>query len=386
MPAIIPTKLIKLKWSLPWLANYPLWRASELSRRMLDGQNPKRLIFIVANHFEPSWNENCEPVDWATQIERVKRWRDQAEKIASTTRDCEGRAFRHTYFFPIEQYHPKLLELLAEMQADDLGEVEIHLHHGVEKADTAENLRRTLVEMRDVLANEHKCLSRMDGVDHPMYAFVHGNFALANSAEGHYCGVDQEMQILAETGCYVDMTLPSAPDRSQVPKLNAIYQCGRPFEEAVPHRSGKNLHVGQKEIKLPIIFTGPLVFNWAERVRGLPAPRIDDGSLAANQAMNIERLERWRKANIAVEGKSDWVFVKLVCHGFFDFDQNSMIGPRAESFFKEVIEQGERTGTYEVYFATAREAYNMVMAAVDGKQGSPGEYRDYLLRPISRIK
>ena len=39
-----------------------------------------------------------------------------------------------------------------------------------------------------------------------MYAFVHGNFALANSAGGRYCGVDEEMQILAETGCYADMT------------------------------------------------------------------------------------------------------------------------------------------------------------------------------------
>ena len=49
------------------------------------------------------------------------------------------------------------------MQAEGLGEVEIHLHHGVEKPDTAENLRKVLIEFRDCLAEEHKCLSRFDG-------------------------------------------------------------------------------------------------------------------------------------------------------------------------------------------------------------------------------
>ena len=58
----------------------------------------------------------------------------------------------------------------------------MHLHHGIEKPDTPENLRRTLVEFRDALADEHQCLSRLDDKGSPMYAFVHGNLALANSA------------------------------------------------------------------------------------------------------------------------------------------------------------------------------------------------------------
>jgi hypothetical protein len=31
---------------------------------------------------------------------------------------------------------------MAAMQAEGLGDVEIHLHHGVEKPDTAENLAK----------------------------------------------------------------------------------------------------------------------------------------------------------------------------------------------------------------------------------------------------
>src|SRR4029450_7195951 len=111
------------------------------------------------------------------------------------------------------------------------GEVEVHLHHGVERPDTPDSLRRSLTEFRDILAQRHNCPSRLNGSGFPMYAFVHGNLALANSAGGQFCGVDSEMQILADTGCYADFTLPSAPGRTQVPRINAVSQCGYPLTE-----------------------------------------------------------------------------------------------------------------------------------------------------------
>jgi hypothetical protein len=61
-----------------------------------------------------------------------------------------------------------------------------------------------------------------------------------------------------------------------------------------------------------------------------------------------------------------------------------MIGERIRRFWTEAIEAGEKTGEYKIHFASAREAFNMIMAAVDGKQGEPGMYRDYRLRQIMR--
>src|SRR5436189_4739816 len=148
------------------------------------------------------------------------------------------------------------MDMRASMQDEGLGEVEVHFHHGVDKPDTAENTRRVLTDFRDVLADKHRCLSRETPESQPQCAFVHGNWALANSAGGRYCGVDSEMQILADTGCYADMTLPSAPDRSQVPRINALYQCGLPLNERVPHRRGPDLKVGDQP-RLPVIFPGP---------------------------------------------------------------------------------------------------------------------------------
>ncbi len=56
------------------------------------------------------------------------------------------------------------------------------------------------------------------------YAFIHGNWCLANARpDGRWCGVDDELPLLFDTGCYADFTFPAAPDPSQPPIVNQIY-------------------------------------------------------------------------------------------------------------------------------------------------------------------
>ena len=371
--------LTKLKWNLPWLVRYPFVRGKSFLERT--AFEKKHIIFTIADHFEPSWSANG-LLDLDAQRRRLDDYYKLARAAGEAVLDSDGTKFRHTNFFPAEQYDFQILEKMAQMQAEGLGEVEIHLHHGVEKPDTAENLRKSLVEFRDILVEEHKCLSRLYDDNQPKYAFVHGNLALANSAGGRFCGVDEEMQILQETGCYADFTLPSAPDQSQVPVLNQIYECGLPLTEKMPHRKGERVRVFGKKARLPLIFSGPLIFNWTRRIKGLPVPRIDDGVLAHNQPMDLARFNRWVSANITVEERTDWVFVKLYCHGFFDYDQSASIGEDARRFFSRIIENGEKSGKYKVHFASARETFNMVLAAIDGKTGNPNEFRNYRLKTI----
>lgn len=376
--------LTKFKDALPWLIRYPFVRANSL----LFGRNSnskQNLIFTIANHFEPAWRpEGGEGYDLDTQRRRLDEWHRRARKTGEAVLDSDGTKFRHTNFYPGEQYDREILEQLAAIQSEGLGETEIHLHHGVDAPDTPENLRKALVDFRDCLAQEHALLSRLDGQGKPMYAFVHGNLALANSFHGLYCGVDCEMQILHETGCYADLTLPNAPNPTQVPVLNKIYECGLPLHERAPHRKGKQVRAFGNQPQLPLIFTGPLILDWKRnhRIKGIPLPRIDDGVLAANQPLDLARFNRWRSANITVQGRPEWVFVKLYCHGFFDQDQPFSIGDEAQRFFSEVIETGEKNGDYKVHFASAREAFNMVMAAIDGREGAPNDFRNYRLKPI----
>ena len=374
-----PSFLTKLGWNLPWLARYPFTRLQSLFDQT--AFEKKHIIFTIANHFEPGWSE-VGVLAHKAQIGRLKAYHKMARSIGEAVLDVDGTKFRHTNFYPAEQYHPEILEIMAEMQSEGLGETEIHLHHGVAAPDTAENLRHTLVDFRDTLAARHKCLSRMDGNGDPMYAFVHGNLALANSCGGRFCGVDDEMEILSDTGCYADMTLPSAPDQSQVAIINQIYECGLPLSEKVPHRTGKSVFVNGKQPLLPLIFTGPLVFNWTRTIKGFPVPRIEDGALTANQGLDISRFRRWASANVTVAGKTDWIFVKLYCHGFFDHDQAFCIGDDAKGFFSGLVEAGEKSGAFSVHFASAREAFNIASAAIDGKRGNPNEFRDYRLKSI----
>ncbi len=369
----------KLKHSIPWLARYPFARLeSVLQNRSAE---KKHIIITVADHFEPAWSANGH-LDIDAQRRRLDEYHKMARTTGEAVKDADGTKFRHTNFYPAEQSDKKILNTMAAMQKEGLGEVEIHLHHGIEQPDTAENLRKVLLDFRDRLAEEHLCLSRFDGAGEPKYAFVHGNLALANSFGGKFCGVDEEIQILFETGCYADMTLPSAPLETQVPVLNKIYECGLPLNERSPHRKGERVRVFGNEPQLPLIFTGPLIFNWTRRIKGVPVPRLDDGALTANQPLDSFRFKRWINAGVSVKNRPEWIFVKLYCHGFFDHDQRACIGEDARRFFSEMVERGEKTGSYSIHFASAREAVNMVFAAIDGKTGNPNEFRNYRLQTI----
>src|SRR5262249_22174837 len=163
MRTVEPDFLTKLKWSLPWLSRYPFWRAETTRRSFTENGATQHLIVIVVNHFEPSWKEGGSFWDLDTQARRLESWVKQARTAGSLLQDQDGTPFRHTYFYPGEQYHRQLLEMLADLEAAGLGEVEIHLHHGVERPDTADQTRRALAEFRDLLAEEHNCLSRENG-------------------------------------------------------------------------------------------------------------------------------------------------------------------------------------------------------------------------------
>jgi hypothetical protein len=78
----------------------------------------------------------------------------------------------------------------------------------------------------------------MAGAGSPAYAFVHAVISRsAISAGGKYCGVDM-ITNSGGTGCYVDMTLPSAPDESQIPLCSIKLRMRFAARRKMPHRRG----------------------------------------------------------------------------------------------------------------------------------------------------
>jgi len=333
-------------------------------------------MIAVADHFEPSIAPGTPETYTSTdeQERRVEQWCSEYPKAVDRWRDADGRPMLHTYFYPAEQYNKTLVDRLAEHCRSGWGEIEIHLHHGIRAADTAENTRRVLVEFRDRLARLG-CLSRWNGEGPPRYAFVHGNWALANSAGGRACGVDEEMEILAETGCYADLTLPSAPHPAQVTKVNALYECALPLHERAPHRKGRDLVCGRPPQIFPLIVQGPLGLDFGRW------PCLENGELTTLHPPTLRRLSLWCRPAISVIGRPDWLFIKLHCHGMNPRDGAAMFGTSLRQFLEELT---KKAPAYRVHFVTAREMVNIILAACDGREGDPGTYRDYRLRLAQR--
>ena len=170
----------KLLNSFQWVPAYTWQRITPHPARV---RRPD-LIIGLADHFEPAIMPGTSEgrVDRYEQERRLDRWCREYPKAVNDWRDSDGQPFRHTYFYPAEQYDQGLIDRLAEHCQAGWGELEIHLHHGQNGGDTSANTRRQLLEFRDALASRG-CLSRMNGEGPPRYAFVHGNFALANSAQ-----------------------------------------------------------------------------------------------------------------------------------------------------------------------------------------------------------
>lgn len=371
------TKLIR---AFQWLPSYA-WQC--VTKRGLE--RPAHLILALADHFEPAIQPAAPSsyADLSVQAQRLDSWYKRFPKLVDDWRDAEGFPFRHTYFYPAEQYDKHIIEGLVEHCRAGWGEIEVHLHHGVERPDTAEQTRKVLLEFRDILA-DYGCLSYWEGQGPPRYAFVHGNWALGNCLGGRHCGVDNELEILAETGCYADFTLPAAPSPAQVSKINAVYECVLPLNHRAPHRRGRDLRRGCQPHTFPIIISGPLGVNFARRINGWAIPCIENGAVTTQYPASIERLRYWCRAGIGIEGCPDWLFVKLHCHGMDPRDEVAMLGEPMRQFLRDLLEWSEESPKCCIHFVTAREMVNIALAACDGKSGNPGEYRDYKLRTASR--
>jgi len=341
------------------------------------------LMIALADHFEPAIvpEDGSARAPYHEQERRLERWCLEYPKLFSEWRDAEDRPFVHTYFYPAEQYEPGLVARLAEHCHRGWGEIEVHLHHGMRAPDSPENTRLVFSQFREQLARQHGCLSYWDGSPKPRYAFVHGNFALANSDGGHACGVDSELQVLADTGCYADFTLPTAAFHgAQISKINSIYECLPPLNVRAAHRRGHDLQRGSLPQIFPLIVQGPLMLDLPVRA-GRRKVSIENAALNGTNPPSLHRLNLWKRASIAVKGKPDWLFIKLHCHGMDSTHEKATLGSGMQSFLRELITSSKERQEI-LHFVTAREMVNIILAACDGKDGNPGQYRDYRLKRL----
>jgi hypothetical protein len=349
-----------------WILSYMV-----RSRRKPAPEHPIHVLICIADHFEP---KTAASPDLARA--RVSLWVREYPAQFGRFRDSDGRTPRHTFFLPIEEYDPEEVDALAQLCRAGFGEVELQLHHD---NDTAESLRATLLEAKDRFFRRHGLLARDLRNGLPAYAFVHGNWALDNSRpDGRWCGVNNELDVLRETGCYADFTLPSAPSRTQTRKVNSIYYAVDDPHRPRSHDRGIDVGSGPEPANGLMLIQGPLLLNWRQRRWGL-IPNTENGCIQGSQPPHIDRLDLWLRASIQVPARPDWYFVKLHAHGAMEYSHEVLLGEPMVRFHHDLADRVRRNPNFHYHYVTAREMYNLVKAAEEGWQGSVAEALDFHL-------
>lgn len=326
-------------------------------------------MFCFADHFEPRWKTN----DPEVETRRVDRWCSQYPELAGRHKDSDGCFPKHSFFFPEEEYRKDHLDKLSHLCDQGFGELEIHLHH---HNDNETNFRETIGRFKDTLYHQHGQLSK-DKSGNTGFAFIHGNWALDNSdPDGANCGLNNEISILNAEYCYVDMTFPSAPHPTQPRTVNSIYMATDDPNKPKSHDRGQEVSVdGMPEGDL-LLIQGPLCFNWKSRKFGI-LPKIENSDIRFQQPPDEHRIDLWIKQHIHVKGRPEWVFVKIHTHGTQEPDMDVLLGEPVDKMFDYLEKRYNDGEKYILHYVSAREMYNIVKAASDGKNGNPNEFRDY---------
>jgi hypothetical protein len=120
-----------------------------------------------------------------------------------------------------------------------------------------------------------------------------------------------------------------------------------------------------------MMFEGPLSIDWLRL-------RIEYAAVENYVIPSPVRISRWIDTNIHVVGRPEWVFVKVYSHGIQS--ESVILDQQLDKMLADLARICERRGI-TLHFVTAREAYNVVKAAEDGKTGDAGAYLDYRLPP-----
>lgn len=351
--------------------------ANNRARRTRDAGAPIDLCLCIVDHFEPQVGGARAEIAWR----RLERWLNLYPVIADRHRDADGHVPPHGFFYPWDEYAEDEFVAIRDLCRRGYGEIEIHLHH---RDDTEATLRAKMNEAISVYSS-HGALSQWpDG--RPAFAFIHGNWALDNSrTDGgrNYCGVNSEIRLLRDLGCYADFTFPAWQQTAQPRLTNTIYYAvddpGRPKS----HESGTPASVGAAEQGDLLLVQGPLQPYWMKS-RGLVRPAVDDGDLASYRRYSPDRLDRWIAAGIHVQGNPHRIFVKLHCHGAADFNSVALLDSDLDALFSDAEQRYNDGNRYRLHYVTARELFNIVRATEIAPHLSVDAARSFLLHPPAK--
>jgi hypothetical protein len=339
-------------------------------KRLVENPEPIHILFCMTDHYEPGSGG----VSDEEAKGRVDRLITEYPKLTENHKDSNGRKPVRTWFIPPHYHEHNFLNEVVTLCAQGYGEIELHLHHGKECPDTSENLKKTL----NLCVEEYSKLGifgTVNGVK--QYGFIHGDWALSNSRNNHYCGVNDEISILKETGCYADYTFPS-PNEATPKQSNSIYYAKDDPLKPKSHDTGVEVEVGGFTEGDLMIIQGPLYPYFKSKKPW--SLRISGDDIDGYPKMNKRRIDSCIRTGISVKGKENWIIVKMHTHGATDGD--AVLGDEMDRIFTYLESKYNDKKNFLLHYVSARELYNVIKALEDGEEGdNPKEFFDYLVKP-----
>jgi len=351
-----------------------------MKRGLLNVVKPKpkdtiHIMFAFVDHFEPG-NRNAGAEQ---QKSRVSVWLERYPDLASRHLDSDGICPQHTFFFPPHYDTHDHLEKIVELCSQGYGEVEMHLHHDRQPPwpDDEASLEK---KIKDCISSfsRHDVFCLPNG--QKTYGFIHGDWDLANSLKGeNHCGVNEELSVLKNTGCYADFTFPVC-NESQPKLANTIFYAKTGLRHAKSYNiQPKPVQSGRKpQTDLLMLIQGVIGIRWKSRTQTFK-PSIEQSNLDISDYPFPKRIDYWIKKGIHVKGKPEWIFIKIHTHGSREEDREVLLGKACDNMFSYLENRYNDGEKYALHYVSAREMFNIVKAAEAGQKGNPAQYRDYLL-------
>jgi hypothetical protein len=335
--------------------NAQLWLPGYITGRLTARRLPagSRVWLTIADHWEPYYQR---PSD-ALAASRVAVWMKHWPEIARRHADSIGRPPQYTFFYPQEEYRPQILDSLAEMKRAGIADVDIHIHHD---GEGQQNFLDRMNGFIETLVNRHGLLRVSHG--RPVFGFIHGNWALDNSRpDGRYCGLNNEITLLRDLGCYADFTMPSASSPTQSRTVNTIY-----WVTDDPLRPRSYDHGVALKPRSPgggdlLMIPGPLGLRW----KGRFVPRTETGEIASYDLPTAYRVERWLDLAPRIGGD---IFIKLFAHGAQERHSSALLLDGGLDRLFTLLAEGCRRRAYRLHYATAWEMRQAVDAAARGEE------------------
>jgi hypothetical protein len=328
-----------------WLPGYIKDRFATLGRKPA-----KRLWLLFADHYEPLWHGASED----TGAERVARWATRWPAIAAKFQDSAGRPPRYTFFYPEEEYRPHLMEPLERMASQGIADVEVHLHHD---GEGQQNFVDRISGFTETLFSRHGLLRKHNGII--TFGFIHGLWALDNSLPGgRFCGLNNEITLLRDLGCYADFTMPSGTSPTQARLINTIYWAVDDPVKPKSYDTGVPVTPGGTATGDLLMIPGPFGIRWAQRLK----PRIEHSELCSYDPVTEYRAHRWLELAPRI---GEDIFLKLYTHGTQERHSEYLLEGGLELTLSLITAECRRAGL-DLHFSTAWEMRQAVDAAERG--------------------